>query len=52
MISVTLRFNYPGFENIEDENEVQELLSELSPEEILGEAITANKPINMDVEVY
>ena len=52
MIAVTLRFDYPGFEDIEDENEVQELLEEMSYDEILANVIDAGKPINMDVEVY
>ena len=52
MVGVTLRFNYPGFEDIEDDNEVRSLLEEMSFEEILSNVISAGKPINMDVEVY
>jgi hypothetical protein len=52
MVSVTLRFNYPGFEDIEDDNEVRALLEEMPFDEILSNVIDAGKPINMDVEIY
>ena len=39
MVSVTLRFNYPGFEDIEDENEVRALLEEMPFDEILSNLI-------------
>lgn len=52
MISVTLRFDYPGFENVSDDNEALELLSELPYDEIIATVQDAGKPINMDVEVY
>lgn len=52
MISVTLRFDYPGFSDIKDENEVQKLLSEMSADEILVNAMNAGEAVNMDVEVY
>jgi len=42
----------PGFEDIEDENEVQELLEEMPYDEILANVLDAGKPINMDVEIY
>lgn len=52
MISVTLRFDYPDFDGITDENEIQELLMELPYDEILATAQNEGKPINMEVEVY
>ena len=52
MIGVTLEFNYPDFEDIEDSNEARELLSEMSYDEILQRVIDAGRPINMEVEVY
>lgn len=52
MISVTLRFDYPEFDGIDDENEITSLLSEMAPDEILANAQDAGNPINMDVEVY
>ena len=52
MVGVTFSFNYPGFEDIQDENEVRELLEEIPYDEILAKAIEAGNPINMEVEVY
>ena len=52
MISVTLRFDYPEFDRITDENEITSLLSEMAPDEILANAQDAGKVVNMDVEVY
>ena len=52
MIGVTLRFDYPGFEEIEDENEVRALLEEMPFDEILSNVVDAGNPINMDVEIY
>ena len=52
MISVTLRFDYPDFTEIDDDNEAYELLSEMSVDDIICRVQEAGKPINMDVEVY
>ena len=52
MISVTLRFDYPEFDGIDDENEITSLLLEMSPDEILANVQDAGNAINMDVEVY
>lgn len=52
MIAVTLRFNYPEFDGIDDENEINDLISEMAPDEILANAQDAGNAINVDVEVY
>ena len=52
MISVTLRFDYPEFDGVDDVNEINDLLTEMSPDEILANAQDAGKVVNMDVEVY
>lgn len=49
MIAITLRFNISDFEDVEDENDVQSLVDELSPDELLSQAIG---PVNVDAEVY
>lgn len=51
-VGITLRFDYPWNEKIEDENEVIGCLEELAPEDLLMAAKNAGYPINMDVEVY
>ena len=51
-VGVTLTFDYPWNEDIEDENKVIEALMELSPDELLLNASKACKPINVDIEVY
>lgn len=51
-VSVTLRFNYPWNDTEMDENEIQECLSDLSPEELLLAANNVGEPVNIDVEVY
>lgn len=51
-VAVTLRFSYPWTGDETDENEIIDCLSELSPEELLKDAKTTGKPINVDVEVY
>lgn len=48
MIAITLRFNISDFEGVEDENDVQSLVDELSPDELLS---MARGPVNIDVEV-
>ena len=52
MIGVTLRFDFPGFSDIQDDNEARELLEEMSYDEILEQVVSSGNPINMDVEVY
>ena len=54
MISVTLRFDYPEFDGIDndDENAINDLISEMAPDEILANAQDAGKVVNVDVEVY
>lgn len=52
MISVTFRFDYPEFDGIDDENEINDLISEMAPDEILANAQDAGKVVNVDVEVY
>ena len=49
MIAITLRFNINDFEGVEDENDVQSLVDELSPDELLSQAVG---PVNVDAEVY
>ena len=49
MIAITLRFSINDFEGIEDENEVQSLVDELAPDELLS---MARGPVNIDAEVY
>lgn len=49
MIAITLRFNINDFEGIEDENEVQEIVDEIAPDELLA---MARGPINVDSELY
>lgn len=49
MIAIRLRFNISDFEGIEDENEVQSLVDELAPDELLS---MAEGPVNIDAEVY
>ena len=49
MIAITLRFSINDFEGLEDENEVQSLVDELSPDELLSQAVG---PVNVDIEVY
>ena len=51
-VGITLTFDYPWTEDIEDENEVRNKLMELSPDELLLNASKACKPINVDIEVY
>lgn len=51
-VSVTLRFSYPWNNEDMDENEIQNCLLDLSPEELLVAANNAGEPINVDVEVY
>ena len=51
-VSITLRFNYPWHDESMDENEIQDCLLDLSPEELLVAANNAGEPINVDVEVY
>lgn len=51
-VGITLRFDYPWNEEIEDENDVISCLKELSPEELLVAANNNGNPINIDVEVY
>ena len=51
-VSITLRFNYPWNDTEMDENEIQDCLLELSPEELIAAANNAGKPINIDIEVY
>ena len=49
MITITLRFSINDFEGIEDENDVQSLVDELAPDELLSQAVG---PVNVDAEVY
>lgn len=49
MIAIRLRFNISDFEGVEDENDVQRLVDELSPDELLS---MAEGPVNIDAEVY
>ena len=49
MIAITLRFNISDFEGVKDENDVQSLVDELSPDELLSQALG---PVNIDAEVY
>lgn len=49
MIAITLRFNISDFEGVEDENDIQNLVDELSPDELLSMAVG---PVNIDAEVY
>lgn len=49
MIAITLRFSINDFEGIEDENEIQEIIDEISPDELLT---MARGPINVDSELY
>lgn len=51
-VSVTLRFDYPWNDTEMDENEIQDCLLELTPEELIVAANNAGEPINIDVEVY
>ena len=51
-VSITLRFDYPWNDTEMDENEIQDCLLELSPEELLVAANNAGEPVNIDVEVY
>ena len=52
MISITLRFNYPEFDGVTDENEINDLISEMSADELLANAQDAGNVVNVDVEVY
>lgn len=49
MIEIRLRFNISDFEGVEDENDVQRLVDELAPDELLS---MARGPVNVDTEVY
>lgn len=49
MIAIALRFNISDFEGVEDENDVQSLVDELAPDELLS---MARGPVNIDTEVY
>lgn len=49
MIAITLRFNISDFKGVEDENDIQNLVDELSPDELLSMAVG---PVNIDAEVY
>lgn len=49
MIEIRLRFNISDFEGVEDENDVQRLVDELAPDELLS---MATGPVNIDAEVY
>lgn len=49
MIAITLRFDISDFEGVEDENDVQSLVDELAPDELLS---MARGPVNIDAEVY
>ena len=51
-VSITLRFDYPWYNDEVDENEIRECLSDLSPEELIAAAKNAGEPVNVDVEVY
>ena len=51
-VSVTLRFDYPWYNDQMDENEIIECLSDLSPEELMIAAKNSGEPINIDIEVY
>lgn len=51
-VSVTLTFDYPWTEDIEDENEIRDKLMRFSPDELLLNACKACKPVNVDIEVY
>lgn len=51
-VSITLSFNYPWHELDEDENDIQEALEELNPEELLCAAKNAGEPISVSIEVY
>ena len=51
-VEITLRFNYPWNDTEMDENEIQDCLLELSPEELIVAANNAGEPINIDIDVY
>lgn len=51
MVYVTLEFEYPGFQDVEDENDVRSLLEEMPFDEIISDVIDAGLPINMNVEL-
>lgn len=48
MIAITLRFNISDFIGVKDENDVQDLVMEIAPDELLS---MAEGPVNIDVEV-
>lgn len=49
MIAITLRFDISDFDGVEDENDVQSLVDELAPDELLS---MTRGPVNIDAEVY
>lgn len=51
-VSITLRFDYPWYNDQMDENEIRDCLEELSPEELMTAAKNSGEPINIDIEVY
>ena len=52
MISVTLRFDYPDFDGVNDVNDINNLLTEMSPDEILANAQDAGEVVSMEVRVH
>lgn len=51
-VGITIRFDYPWYNDAIEENEIIGCLTDLSAEELLIAAKKAGEHINIDIEVY